>query len=176
MPAIVTHSFFAGDVFDRIPDSRLKDEISVRKNLFRLGAQGPDLFFYYKAVPWVRYDGIEKLGNLMHDEKVGLFYSESFKYLKSLSREKGFFDVSVYIAGYLCHFSLDRTAHPFIHFTSGIDADHNRISWKYHIYHRVLESAIDHLSDIGCYCTRNPRKPEDLRKDYHKDSTYYRPS
>jgi hypothetical protein len=111
-----------------------------------LGAQGPDLFFYYKAVPWTRYDGIEKLGNLMHDEKVGMFYCETFEYLKDLHRDKGFFDVAVYITGYLCHFSLDRTAHPFIHYTSGIDAGHNRISWKYHIYHRVLESTIDHLS------------------------------
>jgi hypothetical protein len=62
-----------------------------------------------------------------------------------MEQDKGFFDLAVYIAGYLCHFSLDRTAHPFIHYTSGIDADHNRISWKYHIYHRILESTIDYI-------------------------------
>ena len=145
MPAIITHSFFADDVFKNLKDCKLKDEIQVRKNIFRLGAQGPDVFFYYKAVPWIPYDGIEKLGNIMHDEKVGYFYSRSFDYLEGMDKDKGFFDLAVYLAGYLCHFSLDRTAHPFIHYTSGIDAGHNRISWKYHIYHRVLESAIDYL-------------------------------
>ena len=104
MPAIITHSFFADDVFDRMGACRLKDEISVRKNLFRLGAQGPDLFFYYKAAPWMPYDGIEKLGNLMHDRKVNAFYTESFKYLNDMEQDKGFFDLAVYIAGYLCHF------------------------------------------------------------------------
>ena len=72
MPALVTHSFFADDVFECLEESRLKDEILVRRSLFRLGAQGPDIFFYYKAAPWIAYDGIEKLGNLMHDQKVAI--------------------------------------------------------------------------------------------------------
>jgi hypothetical protein len=145
LPAIITHSFFADDVFEELKDCRLKDEIQVKKSLFRLGAQGPDVFFYYKAAPWIPYDGIEKLGNLIHDEKVGHFYSRSFDYLNGMEHDKGFFDLAVYLAGYLCHYSLDRTAHPFIHYTSGIDSDHSRISWKYHIYHRILESTIDYL-------------------------------
>lgn len=146
MPAVVTHSFFANDIFESMEESRLKDEISVRMNLFRLGSQGPDVFFYYKAPPWIRYDGLENLGNLAHDEKVGAFFSESLNYLDQLDRNKDFYDLTVYLTGYLCHYSLDRTAHPFIHYTSGIDADYNRISWKYHIYHRILESTIDYLS------------------------------
>lgn len=146
MPAVVTHSFFADDVFEKMKASRLKDEISVRRNLFRLGSQGPDVFFYYKAAPWISYDGLEKLGNLAHDEKVSEFYSKSLEYLIRLKRSKGFYDLGVYLAGYLCHYSLDRTAHPFIHYTSGIDIDHSRISWKYHIYHRILESTIDYFS------------------------------
>ncbi len=145
MPAAVTHSFFADEVLDRMGPGRLRDEIRERRNLFRLGAQGPDLFFYYKAAPWIPYDGIEKLGNIIHEKKVDSFYSKSFQYLKDMEDNKGFFDLAAYMAGYLCHFSLDRTAHPFIHYTSGIDNSHSRISWKYHIYHRVLESAIDYL-------------------------------
>lgn len=145
MPAIITHSFFADDVLKKMGESVLKSEISARRNLFRLGAQGPDLFFYYKAAPWVSYDGIEKLGNIMHDNKVGAFYSESFRYLLHMDPGKDLFDLAVYIAGYLCHYSLDRTAHPFIHYTAGIDIEHSRVSWKYHIFHRILESAIDYL-------------------------------
>ena len=106
MPAIVTHSFFAAKVLDKLDPGKLKNEIQVRINLFRLGAQGPDVFFYYKAAPWIPYDGIEKLGNLMHDEKVGQFYSKRFAYLKDIEKDKGFFDLAAYLAGYLCHFSL----------------------------------------------------------------------
>jgi len=146
MPAIVTHSFFADDVLRDIKDPLMKNEISSRRDLFYLGSQGPDIFFYYKGQPWVKYDGIEKLGNIMHDEKVGIFFSESFDYLNKLSRNNEFYDLLSYLAGYLCHYSLDRTTHPFIHYTAGIDTDHNRKTRKYHSYHRKLESTIDYFS------------------------------
>ena len=70
MPAIITHSFFADDVFEEIKSSKLKEEIIRRRNLFRLGAQGPDIFFYYKAQPWIKYDGIEKLHPCESNKKI----------------------------------------------------------------------------------------------------------
>lgn len=174
MPAIITHSFFADDVFEGMKPSKLKEEITGRRNLFRLGAQGPDIFFYYKGQPWVKYDGIEKLGNIMHDEKVGIFFSESFDYLNKLPRNNKFYDLLSYLVGYLCHYSLDRTAHPFIHYTAGIDADHSRKTRKYHSYHRKLESTIDYFSLLKRGFTPNLFKGYNLIKIGNSDKPVLR--
>ena len=146
MPAIITHSFFAEDTLRNIKDPLLKSEISSRMDLFYLGAQGPDIFFYYKAKPWIRYDGVEKLGNIMHENLVDTFFKESFDYLDSLKGSSGFYDLLTYLTGYLCHYSLDRNTHPLIHYSAGIDNGLTRATRKYYNHHRRLESPIDYFS------------------------------
>ena len=146
MPAIITHSFFAEDTIENIKDSPLKKVISSRRDLFYLGAQGPDIFFYYKAKPWIKYDGVEKLGNIMHENLVDTFFKESFDYLDSLTGSYGFYDILTYLAGYLCHYSLDRKTHPLIHYSAGIDNGLTKATRKYYNYHRRLESTIDYFS------------------------------
>lgn len=146
MPAIITHSFFAEDTLENIKDPVLKNELSSRKDLFYLGAQGPDIFFYYKAKPWIKYDGIEKLGNIMHENLVDTFFKESFDYLNSLKGNDRFYDLLTYLTGYLCHYSLDRNTHPLIHYNAGIDNGLTKTTRKYYNHHRRLESTIDYFS------------------------------
>ena len=156
MPAIITHSFFAEDALRNIKDPALKNEISSRIDLFYLGAQGPDIFFYYKAKPWIKYDGVEKLGNIMHENLVDTFFKESFDYLDNLKRDEGFYDLLTYLTGYLCHYSLDRNTHPLIHYSAGIDNGLTKAKRKYYNHHRRLESTIDYFSLVkkGIYPVR----------------------
>lgn len=146
MPAIITHSFFAEDTLRNIKDRILKNEISSRIDLFYLGAQGPDIFFYYKAKPWIKYDGVEKLGTIMHENLVDTFFKNSFDYLDGLRGSTGFYDLLTYLAGYLCHYSLDRKTHPLIHYSAGIDNGLTKATRKYYNHHRRLESTIDYFS------------------------------
>lgn len=145
MPGFITHSLFARDVFKNLNYDGLKKDIEDRMPLYYLGAQGPDIFFYYKATPWVKYDGVEKLAFIMHDSETDDFFIESLDYIKRLKKQdyEKHLDLTVYIAGYLCHFALDLTAHPFIHYTSGINSKNNNSTFRYHIYHKQLESIID---------------------------------
>jgi hypothetical protein len=124
----------------------LKNEISSRIDLFYLGAQGPDIFFYYKAKPWIKYDGVEKLGNIIHENLVDTFFKESFVYLDSLKGNDRFYDLLTYLTGYLCHYSLDRNTHPLIHYSAGIDNGLTKATRKYYNHHRRLESTIDYFS------------------------------
>ena len=149
MPSFLTHCLFAEDTLDLIEEDAISQEIKNRMALYYLGAQGPDIFFYYKAKPWVKYDGIEKLGHLMHDNKTADFLVSSFEYIRK-KREAGnadkfctYFDLMAYIAGYLCHFALDQAAHPLIHYWAGIDTQGNKKTHKYHNYHKLLENIID---------------------------------
>ena len=145
MPAIITHSFFAEDTLGNLKDPVLKNVISSRMDLFYLGAQGPDIFFYYKAKPWIKYDGVEKIGTIMHENLVDTFFKESFDYLDSLKGNCGFYDLLTYLTGYLCHYSLDRNTHPLIHYSAGIDNGLTKATRKYYNHHRRLESTIDYF-------------------------------
>jgi len=145
MPGFITHSLFAEEVYSDLKDKALKRQINKRMNLFYLGAQGPDLFFYYKVKPWKKYDGVEKLGFIMHYTKTQFFFIESLNYIKGLKykNKDAYSELMVYIAGYICHFALDSITHPFIHYTAGIYTKKNNSTFKYHIYHKKLESIID---------------------------------
>lgn len=47
MAGFLTHTVFAKEVLKRINNEKLKKQIQLRMNLFILGAQGPDIFYYY---------------------------------------------------------------------------------------------------------------------------------
>ena len=149
MPAFLTHCIFAEEVFesidfDRIGASNIKSELQSRNPLYLLGAQGPDIFFYYKARPWQKNDGLGELGMMMHDTIVSGFFSESAEYIKVfLKAGSRFYSILSYMLGYVCHFSLDKNAHPFIHYYSGIDTNKDRTTHKYFNYHKKYEAILD---------------------------------
>lgn len=149
MPAFITHCLFAEEVlesidFEKIQSLNIKKEVALRNPLYMLGAQGPDIFFFYKAKPWQKYDGIEKLAMMMHDSRTGDFFSESAEYLRTyLKAGSRFYSILAYLLGYICHYSLDRNAHPLIHYKSGIDTKKDRSTHKYHNYHKRYEAILD---------------------------------
>ena len=66
MPAATTHYEFSKDVYLSL-DAKHADMIT-NLNMFYLGSQGPDLFFFNEAV--ITSKSLKKLGNRMHDEKI----------------------------------------------------------------------------------------------------------
>lgn len=104
MPAATTHVEFAKDVYREL-DPMIQDLITNR-NMFLLGSQGPDLFFFSRAslLPGT----LKKYGNLMHDTGV----AETVSYFDRYGMKDP--DLRSYCLGFLCHYALDRTAHPLI--------------------------------------------------------------
>ena len=49
MPAFYAHDRFGRKVFARL-DGEIKQTIEQHSSQFRIGLQGPDLFFFYKAL------------------------------------------------------------------------------------------------------------------------------
>ncbi len=109
MPAIITHDFFGRDVYDRLFQfiGGSKDEADA----FLMGNQGPDPLFYMVAVP--RLLPWRKLGNIMHEQKPDellLAFHDAVDRLPAEQQSVG----RAYVLGFLCHYLLDSTAHPFI--------------------------------------------------------------
>ena len=80
--------------------------------VFRWGLQGPDPLFFHKV-----YAGspLHKLGNRLHQEKTDVFFTV---FAESVNRLTGdAHDIaSAYFYGFLCHYALDCTIHPYVYF------------------------------------------------------------
>ncbi|BAK45594.1 zinc dependent phospholipase C family protein [Eggerthella sp. YY7918] len=143
MPALITHDFFGRDVYDRLYDliGGSRDEAEA----FLLGNQGPDPLFYTVLSPQLRAHN--RLGNTMHNKKPSELLAalkDSLKLLNSAEAPIG----RAYALGFLCHYVLDSTMHPFVFFHEyqlcdagepGLSrADGSEV-------HAVIESELDEL-------------------------------
>ena len=125
MPDVAMHHAFGQEVLEA-----LKPEI--RQYLlpvpYGFALYGPDLWFVYQ--PWKRRQG---RGRRMHTTQPGAF-------LMSLARRAGKGaaprEVFSYLAGFLCHYALDRTTHPYIIWRT-------TETWPTPRAHRDLEHALD---------------------------------
>ena len=51
MPAFSTHYIFAKELMERLKGTV---DFTVCENAVYIGAQGPDIFFFHRALPWQR--------------------------------------------------------------------------------------------------------------------------
>lgn len=107
MPAIYAHETFGLNALNLL-DNETKEIISNNFTQYKLGLQGPDLFFYYR--PYLRCS-INKLAFILHNNPVNDFLQKASTLIKNKGIESKEF---AYILGFICHFTLDSTCHPYI--------------------------------------------------------------
>lgn len=112
MPACLTHNLFAMDVLSRL------EETGIDKCAYAWGAQGPDFLFchrYFKALRDKSLKTLQEYGSALHRDppSVTLNAMRSFvwKHESPLYRS--------YVLGFICHYALDSTAHPFVNARAG---------------------------------------------------------
>ncbi len=142
MPNIATHGLLAQDVLDKAPFKLLADIIRQYPKAYFLGSNGPDLLFYYHALPWQSQSGenrLVKIGNRLHAEKIDDFYRSAIDIIKA-TEDSHLKDTMIsFLAGHLTHWSLDTIAHPYIFYKTG------PISGATKHWHSRFESNIDTL-------------------------------
>lgn len=107
MPAFYTHAKFGKQVLAQL-EPELRDEINKYPDLFFIGLQGPDILFYYKGY---KKNHVARTGYEQHDKAGELFFGPALETArKSFNREASF----SYLAGFICHFTLDSQCHPYI--------------------------------------------------------------
>lgn len=112
MPAVLTHDFFGQDAFGSalgVVDLSTPDE----RDAFLLGNQGPDPLFYIRVVP--AFGEFAKLGEDMHHVPPSALFRTLRSALDNLPQEQQALGMA-YLAGFVCHYLLDRTIHPFVYF------------------------------------------------------------
>ncbi len=107
MPAFYTHKRYGEAVLTALPN--MEADI-IRKNidLFYIGVQGPDILFYYKAY---KKNKVNQKGHGTHKLPAKLFFMPALKQWRLSSNPDAAFS---YLAGCICHFTLDSQCHPYI--------------------------------------------------------------
>ena len=138
MPAIYTHVRFGEKVLEVLP-AHLAALAEKHKECFYLGTQGPDLLFYHKPFQGKDKNPARKKGWDLHAVAPEGFFLNGAKHLlgdkQNYDDEGSFCPTSAeaaYLLGFLCHFTLDFTTHPYI--------DENSING---LSHGKIESELD---------------------------------
>ncbi|MBE7079876.1 MAG: hypothetical protein E7371_01405 [Clostridiales bacterium] len=122
MPAYYTHHLVASKAFDTLP-TPTKNIIGLYLPLYFFGAQGPDFCFLYHYLS----PRSKNLGSYLH-RKGGY---PAFCVLKSLAARD--LKLLAYTLGYITHYAVDVTFHPFVYAHAG------KSIWS----HACIESAMD---------------------------------
>jgi len=145
MPAIFTHIRFGEEVVKTLPPA-LKTLAQTHTQCFDLGTQGPDLLFYHKPLK-KKNNPVGEKGWRLHELPSEGFFLDGAKLLladkANYDSEGNFAPTSAqaaYLLGFLCHFVLDCSLHPYIdeHSVGGLS-------------HGKIESELDkrHFKNLG---------------------------
>ncbi|WP_031516571.1 zinc dependent phospholipase C family protein [Desulfofalx alkaliphila] len=137
MPDLWTHIITGEEIVADLPDNQCRLLIRRHLNLFRFGCQGPDFFLYYNFWPWLRDKRGTYFGEIIHLEQCGNFFQEIAAYINAITDTKLRNRLTVYLMGLICHWTVDRWAHPYIHYISGIKHPAGN--------HKRIEAAIDSI-------------------------------
>lgn len=115
MPSIYAHQKFGNDVLPLLPET-VRKRIAEHSDLYHIGLQGPDIFFYYHPLSW---GDVPKYGNRMHELSGHQFFGNALERWYGLpentaeeqERKKA---ARAYLYGVLCHYTLDSSCHKFI--------------------------------------------------------------
>lgn len=105
MPSSITHELIAEAAAEEFPEE-IRRLAGDHPDYFFLGAQGPDLFFFYRFIQRKE----QNFGKFLHRHRP----LECFEYFAKKVRE-GNDRMRAYIAGYITHYATDVAFHPFVY-------------------------------------------------------------
>jgi hypothetical protein len=139
MPGFITHYLCAQATLSKL-SPEIQSTVAECKNIYNIGAQGPDIFFYY--LPGLIKKRTKNIGVQLHRENAGGFLLSMADGTKKIGDAQEQAILFSYTAGFLSHYALDVSAHPYVYALTTVKERagmHNRVE------HRKLETAIDVL-------------------------------
>ncbi|MFQ9515752.1 MAG: zinc dependent phospholipase C family protein [Eubacterium sp.] len=112
MPSLYAHNKFGKFVISKLP-ADMKAVIKKYPRSFRIGLQGPDFLFFYKAFS---KNKINQIGVYYHHHDVFPFMEHAVDVIKEYGTDSSQYS---YILGFICHFALDNGCHPYINAAMG---------------------------------------------------------
>ena len=138
MPATITHAYFAKDVYDILPKD-IKELLDLSR--CKTFGQSIDSLMFYNLFSVMPGKKIRLYQNYIHTHKTQELFINILNYMK----EKNIHDKDTYsfLVGFICHYVLDSTIHPYIVYKTGIFIKHHPNTYKYNNVHAFMETFID---------------------------------
>lgn len=135
MPGFATHYLFGVKTYHTLEDEELKNVLRNNKHVYSLGLQGPDFFFFYAPLA-VKIS--PNIGSTIHKKDTNRFFGEMIKAVNRLHGDRDFEIGAAYVMGFMGHYMLDKTIHPYVYGRVGITKGRRTLG-----VHYGLESDID---------------------------------
>ncbi len=132
MPGLITHNLVAAEVIGKIGTSC--------EPAFLLGSLGPDVCYFHRAMPWQR-GTTREFGKKMHYSDP----SRLFDFMTDLVLKSGDGAVQSYVEGFLCHYALDSSVHPFVYSSIPKYKIDNGVKYNNSFVHNLIEYKTDAL-------------------------------
>lgn len=156
MPNVLTHGLMANQVVQKLDVNRVSKAIEAHWRPFLFGSNGPDFLFYHNYLPWMKnkdIDWIRALGGKIHKEKINEFYRQGIAYYQL--QRPGHEVFLSFLAGHLCHWSLDSIAHPYVFARTGLlegETEYHHIRFESMVDAMMVEDVLLRpLSDFPTY-------------------------
>lgn len=136
MPANAAHYLFAKMM---IPKLKEIDSLLDTRSLY-YGAQGPDIFFFHRVLPWMPGKSLHTVGSHIHHMSPAIIFQTFADYWENQSHSA---ITRSYIYGFILHFALDRRAHLFINAEVNEIMKKEGIRYSESIIHNRIETNLD---------------------------------
>ena len=140
MPATITHSYFANDLYDVLPIG-LKKLLMDDKQKLRTFAQSTDPLIFYNLSS-KKDKKIRDFQGYFHTNKTLEFFTNLINYIKYNNYYKNS-EVMAFLYGFLSHYILDSKMHPFIFYKTGLFNEDDPTTYKYRNKHEYMENFLD---------------------------------
>ncbi len=150
MPTSYAHYRFGKSVF-RTLNQEQKACVEAYPDLYHIGLHGPDLLFYYKAL---QRHPVNRTGFATHEKKGKDVFASAASVVKKMEAESGERGAAAraYLYGYLCHFALDSSCHPYV----------EAMTRETGLSHSLIEAELDR-----CLMEKDGRDPMRFRPTGH---------
>lgn len=141
MPNIFMHQQFIMDVYDKL-DIETKCFLVDQKDNLKTFSQSVDPLFLYDIKKMKKKSRIRDFGHYFHKHDSGEFFVNLINYIKynNLGNQP---DIMAFLYGFLSHYVLDSTIHPFVYYKTGVFNINDPKSYKYRGKHHLMELYLD---------------------------------
>ena len=138
MPATITHAFFTKDVYDILPI-----EIHSKLDLARckMFGQSVDSLLFYNLFSILPGKDIRKFHEYFHENQTQDFFINLLQYIRNNKIDDQ--DTYSFLVGFICHYVLDSTFHPYIIYKTGYFQKGKPYTYKYNNLHDFMETFFD---------------------------------
>lgn len=138
MPAFCTHYLFGEEFLLELPTEKRHNKDF--RSAFFYGVHGPDFLLFHRALPTMPGKSFRKMSTKLHsDNPVPLLELIQKAMLDNADNAY----IQGYAAGFICHYALDRLAHPYVNFLQEAIIRKEKIRYSPSTVHNRIEANID---------------------------------